>query len=871
LRTQTGRILVSTAVLCAVGLIILFSIETRVPSDLEYIWIEAEDAGRIERPIEHGEDDAEASNGRFIQIRKLQRTGSDQGLARYDVDIPQPGEYVLWARVKWENGCGNSFVVFIGDEENKSHIGQDGIYDRWHWIRELKEYKLEKGENRIVFSGTEDGVRLDKILLTNNLDYVPQGTEQGGMQTRFSGAATSAWQFKTPGRWSQGQDPVIEKQAGLLTPSESPSEEFMLSSEMVSDDEFLLYVNIRTTQSDPAKRNYRIILDYRDDSNFNYIDFNFQQCRIVKRQNNEEIVLTKIEDLDLLNDNSYHEVIVERRKKSIKVMYDKRKSVSASDVSLIQGQIGIGSIYGGLYLEQIQYKLLGDIYYANNFYVVDDQIALDDWQPVSGLWWRSGVVEAGFAYGVRAESEVFSTTGEPFWSNYSARAAVKSKLHAGVGICVYYQDPDNYYLLRMADQSSTKDYAGKLQLFKVLDGERYLLREGPVHVLNDRWYDLRMNVLGNEISVFLDDVKTFTLIDSSLSYGKISLYMDPPDIRPAVESEIQLVEGAYWTTMIFDVPAEPGSDGMGIAFLYQNDNDYFLFKWNAESFDKRTSNKFQLIRIRGEDRVVIAEKEYMPYEVGKHYRLAVVAVDDTIQTALNNDLVFDVTVSDASPGRFGLYNGRGVDDAYFDDVEVEGLRSGDETAARDAEDIQGVSSPYSYHFVRPGSASRDLSAWRIIDGSWVISRSHFALVGQKEREQQALIWHKHPIVSEEFLFATSIRISAGAKPFIIIYGNGLDDTAGYKFTWEYDENSNRIRIQRNGKLIDLISVEYDPTKEFIPFYVKREGKKLKAFIFDQNHPLFEYDDDQPLQQNHLGIGNDGNKYRDASFSLIQIN
>ncbi len=101
---------------------------------------------------------------------------SDDGNARFKVKIPSGGNYRLWARANWYDGCGNSFFVIV-DDKPSTVIGQDGTYQRWHWVKGAR-YQLTEGTHVFRFQNREDGAKLDQFLLTTSTRYVPVRAEK---------------------------------------------------------------------------------------------------------------------------------------------------------------------------------------------------------------------------------------------------------------------------------------------------------------------------------------------------------------------------------------------------------------------------------------------------------------------------------------------------------------------------------------------------------------------------------------------------------------------------------------------------------------------------------------------------------------------
>ncbi|HUS59274.1 MAG TPA: hypothetical protein VM141_11540 [Planctomycetota bacterium] len=121
-----------------------------------------------------------ASNGAYVELPEGAGKGeSVGGKIIFDFEIEEPGKYMLWARVNWLDSCGNSFGVVM-DDGPTAIIGEDGTHKCWQWVN-IKDgagiYRLSKGSHKLEFRNTEDGVKLDQIILTTDLDEQaqPQG------------------------------------------------------------------------------------------------------------------------------------------------------------------------------------------------------------------------------------------------------------------------------------------------------------------------------------------------------------------------------------------------------------------------------------------------------------------------------------------------------------------------------------------------------------------------------------------------------------------------------------------------------------------------------------------------------------------------
>lgn len=156
--------------------------------DASRIVLEAED-GDIEPPVAVM-DEPGASGGRCIIVTGGSGKPGEEipgdpdkkkyperwGAAVYKFKVTEPGKYRIWARKWWEDGCGNSFT-FVVNGGYPVLFGGDSSYDAWEWAVAPVLFDLKAGENALEVLNREDGVRLDKLIITKDADFVPQGKE----------------------------------------------------------------------------------------------------------------------------------------------------------------------------------------------------------------------------------------------------------------------------------------------------------------------------------------------------------------------------------------------------------------------------------------------------------------------------------------------------------------------------------------------------------------------------------------------------------------------------------------------------------------------------------------------------------------------
>jgi hypothetical protein len=140
------------------------------------VCFEAEGASATVSPVKKVTPGANAKySGRgYLDIPWDQNKTKGVGSATIRVNVKTPGTYYLWARTYWANGCGNSIGVSVNGSDSIT-LGEDGTYDKWHWVGGNARVELKAGVNTFVVKNRETGVRVDQIFLCQDGDYTPTG------------------------------------------------------------------------------------------------------------------------------------------------------------------------------------------------------------------------------------------------------------------------------------------------------------------------------------------------------------------------------------------------------------------------------------------------------------------------------------------------------------------------------------------------------------------------------------------------------------------------------------------------------------------------------------------------------------------------
>ena len=155
--------------------------------DAAFMCMEAE-VGAVVAPMEVGTDTA-ASGGSFVWLPDTHTT-NDDGSVAFSLNVPQSGAYILWARVIAASTGSDSFHVSInGAEQDVWHALYGEQNPAWTWDRvsaqgngsapapekDPRVFALTAGVQEILFEGRERGTKLDRLLLTQDPDFIPEG------------------------------------------------------------------------------------------------------------------------------------------------------------------------------------------------------------------------------------------------------------------------------------------------------------------------------------------------------------------------------------------------------------------------------------------------------------------------------------------------------------------------------------------------------------------------------------------------------------------------------------------------------------------------------------------------------------------------
>jgi hypothetical protein len=135
--------------------------------------------------------DAGASSGEYIAIPSGNSNNlnpnATSGYAEYTFEVPAAGEYAIWGRVYSATTASDSFFVSV--DANEYALWDTQVSTTWVWDQVTNRVAwdevadqgigdpviiyLEAGEHSLIVKHREPLTQIDKILITNDMNYIP--------------------------------------------------------------------------------------------------------------------------------------------------------------------------------------------------------------------------------------------------------------------------------------------------------------------------------------------------------------------------------------------------------------------------------------------------------------------------------------------------------------------------------------------------------------------------------------------------------------------------------------------------------------------------------------------------------------------------
>jgi len=630
---------------------------------------------------------------------------------------------------------------------------------------------------------------------------------------------------------------------------------------------FILEATLKTSSAGPAAR---IVLGYQDERNFYYAQAADTGCTFVKVEDGIEKGIGTPSGGELGREVTSQLTLV-RWRHTMRLWLDGRLVAEAYDGTFRSGRVGLGGRGESVAIDTVRFQVVGDVRLSDDFMrtAAEDSV----WQTVAGAWELKSLPSASlsanaFMFAGKASEEgkaALALRGNWFWHDYVASAACRPMGKGAVGLVFYCRGPEQYHLLRWEPSGGS----GRLQLLRVAGEEREALGEAPVGFTKGQWYELKVRVVGQRATAYVDGNPLVDVADPRLVSGRIGLYCEesdgalfddvevsaPRDLeedfeRQTVGKWLELGgewqrhrgrlgwrageghclvgsargEGRYisgedgWAdyTVAADV-LPPVRGEVGLVAHYQDEGNYYLF-----SLSPRAAT---LVRVlEGERRELARQARHLP--LAMVHRLELSLERGVLTGRLNGELLVRRCDSALRNGRAGPYV-RGVSGAGFDNVGV--------TFPRRPRPL------FTTH--RLFAAEASMENWAVRQSDWESVDEQLGGAGCKVR------WHRADFPGDVEIEAKIEKLPVGGRAWLALGGDARRVASGYLLGLERLKKGYRVALERRGKLVAQnrnIALRDPPER----FSAERIGHAVLAQLDDK--VVLTYDAPQPLPGRRIG-------------------
>lgn len=584
----------------------------------------------------------------------------------------------------------------------------------------------EDGEYLLTVANIEDRSDSSNVLDSVTLGFVYRAQE------RFEDQSTNLWEPLNAKRWSvvsdEGDHSYFLNTDDFSGLSGDRLGEYSLYKGSFSD--FVIELDARAGESVHANTytDYAVVFGYQDELNYYYVMINnaVEYTQLFKVENGSRVLLdTAI--ADVLVDDDYHEIVVQKTGELIEVRFDGAEILSAVDATFVEGRLGVGSFNDSAYFDNILITRSSVQVTDPDIIKPDDDVTVLEWNPMTSSRWASVVDQGSDAYflqndnfsnlsgGRLGEYALFTERYVDFHFEVSAKSAenLKENIFADYALVFGYQDDRNYYYLMV------NNVAWATQLYKVVDGNRTPLAAATKDFLYDNEYhNIEILKVGSRLTVTFDGEVMLTADDTTFSEGQVGVgsYNDRAyfkDVGITAVPPAAVADTVYQLSPLTPSRWVVSADVNGEAFLQTSDysnamggrlGEYallngmfadFRFELSAKSVESMSANPFadyaivfgyqdefhyyyvlfnsaasatQLFKVSNGVRVALATAAKEVLRDNEYHKVVVERRNGEISIAFGGEYIMSATDSEPLEGRLGV--GSFNDSAYFTDFLI---------------------------------------------------------------------------------------------------------------------------------------------------------------------------------------------------------
>lgn len=488
----------------------------------------------------------------------------------------------------------------------------------------------------------------------------------------------------------------------------------------------------------------------------------------------------------------------------------------------VAGKLSIQGPAGAFTPDDVYYQPYAPPEFTDDF-MRGEEDSTGEWETLAGTWGNTALVDSLKFVPKAANSFAFSATPDPFamalagswfWDDMRCSVAVRMNEPGLAGLAFRADGQERYYALTLEFGSAEDPEHALLKLKKVTGEREEVLAQDARGIPIGQWYRLGVAVLDNIIEASLDGIPLFEVADDSFALGRIGLlasngatvYLDDVEARAYLGFRDDFEENGLgrwhktlgdwqvaeskkaddrcltaagkgealacagrdtWTDYQYDVDVRHGRGSLGLCFLRQSAEDYWLWRYVP------SASRHELVRARGGVEEVL---DYAPLELPSKawHPVSVRAGEDFVRVDAGGKRPLDALLPGGGSGRVGVWLAKGAR-ADFDNVDVS-FPPGyvppriPATMAADAE--------MSQQFTNPAEG-------------W------FSVTDEAHQPQAVgMNWNKGEYFDPvDIAFPITGVVAAAGKVTVTIEGDQTGTGGGYQLTLATEENSPKLALK----------------------------------------------------------------------------
>ena len=257
---------------------------------------------------------------------------------------------------------------------------------------------------------------------------------------------------------------------------------------------------------------FGLVARYTNANNHYYVTLRNNNTLLLRRMVNGAFTTLATAPLTVTLNRSYR-VRLEAIGTRLRVFIDGQLAAEASDSALSQGQAGVVTFRTRADFDNVLVSSNPLTTLASYKFSFDDEDSFGNWES-SGTWTHDNL--AGVYRQTDTTSGTRSIAGIPT-GDQVVSAVVRRIGAAGtnnwMGIAARYRDAGNYYYVTMRNNNT-------ISLRKLVNGAIAELDSAAFAVTTNTWYRVRLEAVGTQLRVYMNDVLRLEAIDASHTTGR---------------------------------------------------------------------------------------------------------------------------------------------------------------------------------------------------------------------------------------------------------------------------------------------------------------------------------------------------------------